>query len=203
MTNEKQAAVICDFCRLWTARSWDQWSIRQENMHRAQHVAEIETKQLGYQVLAPAIYPCPHCGGTAWATATPPSDAPLSLPSSPLLRYIIGALIAAAVGFVTALTLVTSNVFGAERVQCAAEPVRPIRTHWSWRAGIDGRPERCWFRGYMRPASELTWGENSSSQAVEQPGSGVPFPAPGAASTEENDIFKRRWPRQEELKENQ
>ena len=95
-----------------------------------------------------------------------------------------------------ALGLGIRMLFGGERVQCAGDPTRPVREHWSWRSGIDGRQEKCWFRGQMRPANELFWGVSQSPpRAVEQPGgpiaedtlSGDVQPS-GSAST-----FDQRW----------
>lgn len=51
------------------------------------------------------------------------------------------------------LLLVATAARGGE-MRCAENPQRPIRTHWSWRM-VDG--QKCWFKGKMRPASELSW----------------------------------------------
>jgi hypothetical protein len=45
--------MICDECRLWSARSEQQWRARQRNLK--QH-PEVQ------------INKCPACGGTEWAT---------------------------------------------------------------------------------------------------------------------------------------
>jgi len=81
------------------------------------------------------------------------------------------------------IVLATRPSYGGELIICSAAPQTPIREHWSWRSGIDGRPERCWFRGRMRPASELSWGQLTGvPQAAAQPPE-RPF-SPGAATAE-------------------
>lgn len=94
-----------------------------------------------------------------------------------------------------AALLAPTLAHGAERVECRPEPGADTAA-WRYRAEVDGRPDRCFYRGRRKPREELYWPRppQATPGAGQEPaGVEAAPPAPAEPPEEETHNFDQRW----------